>query len=309
MRKFKLIIFCCLAVTYVHAQLKPPVYPMVGKPCPPFSLNNIKYYSKTQATNATFKGKWVMLDIWARSCSSCIASLPGLNRLRKRLAGKMEIIMVAVPAINYQQDEKRITDALYTKLVSNDTLSLPYTFNTQLGINWDIAQVPFKVIIDPKGIVRAVTTSAHFEMLDSLTHGYAPKFDHASRGHEDIYSEVRTAIGDVVFTGKTESEVYKGPRFAIVNDNDFPIKFNSDIIMAWDSIGPHQVGIFHEGDYRPNMQVYNVEYEMNNRYHHGKVNAFRYAPKKPAQPVPQGDWVIHVRCGKNWKVTAQKIEY
>jgi hypothetical protein len=72
-----LIGFSCVINAQGNDEAK--CYPEVGKPCPDFTLHNIEYYSKKEASVKDFRGKWLILDFWNKGCGACIASFPKIN--------------------------------------------------------------------------------------------------------------------------------------------------------------------------------------------------------------------------------------
>jgi thiol-disulfide isomerase/thioredoxin len=51
-----------------------------------------------------FRGRTVIVNFWATWCEPCVAEMPSLERLRKRLSGRG----VEVIAVNYQENAARI---------------------------------------------------------------------------------------------------------------------------------------------------------------------------------------------------------
>ncbi|HVZ96308.1 MAG TPA: redoxin domain-containing protein, partial [Chitinophagaceae bacterium] len=68
--------------------------PEVGKPCPPFFLKRIDYYTKKTASLDDFEGKWLVLDFWAKNCSGCIASFPAIKKEQQELKDKLQFVMI-----------------------------------------------------------------------------------------------------------------------------------------------------------------------------------------------------------------------
>jgi len=289
------------------------IFPTIGKPCPKATINNIKYYKKTNANLSDFRGKWLLLDFWSRYCGACVASFPKMNEKRKKFADRMEVLMIGGYYTNpYSPDvvnERDTTERIFASEMSRHSLSLPCAFDSVLNKKWDIQLVPYLVIIDPRGIVRAITTGISDEKLDSLLNGFSPELRMATRGHEDVGPEVRPSIDNTIFTSVAEPNSYNGPRFAFSNDNDFPIIVSTDNSNGRDTLGPRQIGKFHNGDYRECQHVYNVTYDLAYGKFRGRINALHYSPRQLKGPAPSGDWIIHFKWDQTWRLKASRINY
>ena len=69
MNKFFQRAFCVLILIFLlsnHCDLYADISgkPVVGKPCPDFTLNNLVNSKKPSLSLKDFKGKWLMIDIW-----------------------------------------------------------------------------------------------------------------------------------------------------------------------------------------------------------------------------------------------------
>jgi thiol-disulfide isomerase/thioredoxin len=155
------------------------IYPEIGKPCPDFVLRNIKYYSKKQATLKDFRGKWLLLDFWNKSCASCIESFPHVNEIEKTLGDKVQVMMVAI------QDPKRQVNLIYDRYRDKEKLIMPCAFDSVLAKRFDYAITPRSILIDDQGIVRALTTIIHLEAMKAFLAGETPNLPRAYRMNED----------------------------------------------------------------------------------------------------------------------------
>ena len=76
-------------------------------------------------TLASFKGKPVLVNLWATWCAPCIAELPTLDALAKREAGKLTVL-----TINQDTDAKRAAPFLAGRKVA-----LPAYTDAQVGLS------------------------------------------------------------------------------------------------------------------------------------------------------------------------------
>lgn len=70
---------------------------MTGKPAPDFTLKD----SEHTVSLRDYRGKLVLLNLWATWCPPCIQEIPDLERLQKRMGDKLTIV-----AVSYDDTEK-----------------------------------------------------------------------------------------------------------------------------------------------------------------------------------------------------------
>jgi len=98
-----------------------------------------KSYSLSQ-----FKGKYVYLFFWNTSCSVCLSEMDLLNDLKKKFAGKLEIIGISIdmePLNMYNFLEKK----------TYDFPLVHFAYNYHLTDNFYVRNLPFFVLIDYNG--------------------------------------------------------------------------------------------------------------------------------------------------------------
>lgn len=153
------------------AAIDPPV---AGQPCPKFTLEEIHHFEKTRASLEDFKGQWLILDFWTTGCSSCVASFPKINRLQKAFKDRIRFILVGKTDDDRNKDIRK----LYERFREKQGLELAAAFNEPLFQRWEIHAVPRVVIVDPQGIVYAVTDGRDMDeaKLEALLAGNKPAF-------------------------------------------------------------------------------------------------------------------------------------
>lgn len=127
------------------------LYPEAGKPCPDFLLKNVAYYQKNEVTGKDFKGKWLVLDFWNKYCSSCVESFPKMNAMQKKFGDRVQIMLVGI------QDAESKIRPMYDRFQKKYDLQMACAFDSSLSNYWGIYSTPQIIVIDDKGIVRAVT--------------------------------------------------------------------------------------------------------------------------------------------------------
>ncbi|SIO53635.1 Alkyl hydroperoxide reductase subunit AhpC (peroxiredoxin) [Chitinophaga niabensis] len=154
--------------------------PEVGKPMPDFTLDSIENFKTNKVSLQDLKGQWLILDFWFLGCPSCISSFPKMNEIQNKLSDKLQIVLLA--AVNDDKGEwhrSETTKIFYRKLRNKQDLSsLPIIYDFKLYKDWSIMAMPHLIIIDPDGIVRAITDGRDltFEKLTALFKGNEVSF-------------------------------------------------------------------------------------------------------------------------------------
>jgi len=123
----------------------------IGEKSPEIFFKKIVNYEKPGAKLSHFKDKVVLLDFWATWCGPCISAFPKLEGLQHKFGDQLQVITVT------DDPEARIE-----RFLDKRKLTLPVVLDEDRTIA-DIfphRSIPHLVIIDRKGIVRAITTSS-----------------------------------------------------------------------------------------------------------------------------------------------------
>jgi len=162
----------------VHSE-KSLEYPEPGHPCPAFVLRNVRYYPRSQARLEDFRGKWLVLDFWNKSCGACIVSFPKVSKLQQSFSGQVQFMMVGI------QDPENQIEAMYAKYRVKKQLVMPCAFDSSLARRFDIYTAPYIIVIDPAGVVQAITYSLSAEDIEGFLSGHPPRLAKAYRMHEE----------------------------------------------------------------------------------------------------------------------------
>ena len=107
----------------------------------------IVFYDRdgSQQTLAQFKGKLLVVNLWATWCVPCVAEMPSLSRLQSAMDGRD----FAVIAVNQDRDDAAAA-RFYDKL---NIKNLPvYTDPRNVSAKqWDVPGLPATFIVDPFG--------------------------------------------------------------------------------------------------------------------------------------------------------------
>ena len=132
--------------------------PLIGKPAPPFSLEDL---GGKKVSLADYKGKALLINFWATWCGPCKVETPWLVDLRNQYAPKgFEVLGVSTDDIDRDDvkmlgsEKKEIADFVermhmpYPVLIEGDKLSKPYG-----GLD----AMPTSFFVDRNGKIVAAT--------------------------------------------------------------------------------------------------------------------------------------------------------
>lgn len=95
-------------------------------------------------TLAAFKGKPVLVNLWATWCGPCVKEMPSLDRLAKRSAGKLQVLVV-----NQTDDAAAIAKWWAPRQLNN--LAAYRDEKGALGFDFETGVLPTTVLYDAEG--------------------------------------------------------------------------------------------------------------------------------------------------------------
>jgi thiol-disulfide isomerase/thioredoxin len=120
----------------------------VGAPVPDLTVDG--FWDKKPIRLTGYRGKVVLLDIWASWCAPCKEELPALNEMAGRLAARgIEIVAISV-------DEDRQAAETFLKKHKRWSLTLAHDPAGSVPSSLNPPKMPTSYIIDGDGIVRHV---------------------------------------------------------------------------------------------------------------------------------------------------------
>ena len=140
---------CAKAFEVDPAAYLPPAFP---RPAPTFALRDL---SGKAISNESLKGRVVLLDFWATWCVPCRKSMPGLQALQEKYAGRgLRVVGVSI-------DEG--SPAKVKRFVASKKLTYPIAVDSERNPAWDafrVKAVPAAYLIDREGQIVAQWTGA-----------------------------------------------------------------------------------------------------------------------------------------------------
>ena len=118
--------------------------PLVGKPIPTFTLTRLDNPAIT-ISDADFRGKVTLLNVWATWCVSCRREHETLVELAK--TGQVEIY-----GLNYKDNREDANR--YLAQLGNPYVANAFDNDGRVGIDWGVYGAPETFVIDREGIIR-----------------------------------------------------------------------------------------------------------------------------------------------------------
>jgi thiol-disulfide isomerase/thioredoxin len=142
--------------------------PLIGKPAPEFSLDVLDGPDKLRkVAKADLIGKVVIVDFWATWCGPCLAELPDMQKLIEAYGkGNKEVVVIALSIDQAEAGDLKEARGKVEAQLKEMKLSLSAEGPNPVGLialdplgkvagNYGVQAIPFVVVIDREGIVRA----------------------------------------------------------------------------------------------------------------------------------------------------------
>lgn len=119
----------------------------IGQPVPDYRFNDLLNSNKKTISMHELKGKIVILEFWATWCSPCIPSIKKLDSLQSEFKDDIEILTVS------REGKERLQRFIHTTGI--ELIMASDTIHSSI---FKYRYIPHAIIIDRKGIVRAITS-------------------------------------------------------------------------------------------------------------------------------------------------------
>ncbi|HTY63968.1 MAG TPA: TlpA disulfide reductase family protein [Acidobacteriota bacterium] len=117
----------------------------IGQPAPNFKLPDL---AGQQVSLDQFKGKVVLLDLWATWCGPCRMTMPVVENLQKEFSGTMVLL-----AVNLQDSRDDVRDYIRAQGIHSRVL---LDQEGAVGAMYGAESIPREILIDKQGIIRFV---------------------------------------------------------------------------------------------------------------------------------------------------------
>lgn len=129
--------------------------PKVGEASPRFELRTL---AGAKLAVGAAGGRSTLLFFLSPTCPMCKKLLPVLKSASKAERGWLEVVLAS-------DGEKAKQEAFIRQ---HDLSAFPYILSSELGISYRVNRLPFAVLIDGEGVVRAKGLVNSREQLESL---------------------------------------------------------------------------------------------------------------------------------------------
>jgi len=172
------LVVCLFFLNYaVHSQKKISSYPKEGDMIQDHEFTDIVNYSGKSFKISDFRGKWLILDFWDKSCLSCVASFPKMDSISRMYNGRVEVVAVtSAPAIWNGKPYRPIVKDFFNRRQKSYKLSFINAFDETVADKYDIFGLPSIFLIDPNGVIKAKMTSINAAQIDAFISGDIPKY-------------------------------------------------------------------------------------------------------------------------------------
>jgi thiol-disulfide isomerase/thioredoxin len=155
-----------IIATMIWLQPPPPAVQVTIKPSelgrfvatePPRAVPDLSFADARgrNVTSADFRGRIVLLNLWATWCAPCVEEMPALDRLQQRFPReRFEIIAVSI-----DREGERVVKPFYEKLALRN-LALHVDPSGAIRRGFDVQGLPTTIIIDEAGRERGRVAGA-----------------------------------------------------------------------------------------------------------------------------------------------------
>ncbi|MGH7905277.1 MAG: methylamine dehydrogenase accessory protein MauD [Candidatus Binataceae bacterium] len=168
--------------------------PSEGEPAPLFELNELLGRGKVRVGGVREDGKSLLIMFVAPSCPVCKKLLPIIKSVAQSESAWLGVLLASD---GDKGDQERFVHSYKLE-------NLPYVLSGELGMTYKIGKLPYGILIDGAGVIRAkglINTREHLESLIQAKQMGIPSIQE--------YLKIR---GDTGANGVIETSVAKGQK-------------------------------------------------------------------------------------------------
>ncbi len=140
---------------------------LVGKRVPAFSYVSLDD-PRVTFTPESYKGKYVLIDLWATWCGPCVAEMPNLHKAYEKFKGPdFEVL-----SLSMDQDKDRITPFRKKWAMPWNHGFAPGVWESQIAELFEASSIPKPILVGPDGTILAITTGLRGEDLEKTLSTY-----------------------------------------------------------------------------------------------------------------------------------------
>ncbi len=96
------------------------------------------------------RGKWVLINFWARWCGPCVLEMPLMNRMYEKLKGKpFEILAINVENVSKEKIQQFVTDLELTFPILLDS-------DKSIARKYEVVGLPYSALVNPEGDIVGI---------------------------------------------------------------------------------------------------------------------------------------------------------
>lgn len=140
---------------------------LVGKQVPAFSYVSLDD-ARVTFTKDTYKGKYVLIDLWATWCGPCVAEMPNLHKAYEKFKGPdFEVL-----SLSMDQDKERIKPFRQKWAMPWNHGFAPGVWQSQIAELFEASSIPKPILVGPDGKIIAITTGLRGADLEKTLSTY-----------------------------------------------------------------------------------------------------------------------------------------
>jgi thiol-disulfide isomerase/thioredoxin len=148
-----LLIFLTLVMIHSEAiTQKKYIRLHIGDKVPDVKFSSVRNYTFQKKSLSDFKGKFIILDIWDKTCGTCIASMPHMEKLQKEFSDDLQVLLITqnnAKDLSLLLNNSKIVPSVRLPMIFGDTMITKHLF----PYRW----LPRHIWIDRDGKVIAIT--------------------------------------------------------------------------------------------------------------------------------------------------------